>query len=65
VREFLDEAWFLAPNEDLRVARLVERHVRYGKTPEQARNGCGAATNAALVSSTRTRADIVVLGDPT
>jgi hypothetical protein len=46
VREFLDEAWFLAPNEDLRVARLVERHVRYGKTPEQARNGCGAATNA-------------------
>ena len=67
VRELLDEAWFLAPNEDLRVARLVERHIHYGKTPEQARQWVRRSDerNAALVSPTRTRADIVILGDPT
>ena len=67
VRELLDEAWFLAPNEDLRVARLVERHIHYGKTPEQAREWVQRSDerNTALVSPTRTRADIVILGDPT
>jgi len=67
VRDLLDEAWFMAPNEELRVARLVERHVRYGKTPEQAREWVRRSDerNAALVSPTRTRADIVILGDPT
>lgn len=67
VRELLDEAWFLAPNESLRVARLVERHIHYGKTPEQAREWVRRSDehNAALVSPTRVRADIVILGDPT
>jgi pantothenate kinase len=67
VRDLLDEAWFIAPNEELRVARLVERHVRYGKTPEIAREWVRSSDerNAALVSPTRTRADIVILGDPT
>jgi pantothenate kinase len=67
VRDLLDEAWFLAPDEDDRVARLVERHVRYGKTPEEARDWVRRSDkcNAALVSPTRARADIVVAGDPT
>ncbi len=67
VRELLDEAWFLAPNDDLRVARLVERHIRYGKTPQQAREWVGRSDerNAALISPTRARADILVFGDPT
>ena len=67
VRDLLDEAWFVAPYEDQRIARLVERHIRYGKTPEQAREWVRRSDelNAALVSPTRTRADIVILGDPT
>jgi pantothenate kinase len=67
VRELLDEAWFVAPYEDQRIARLVDRHIRYGKTPEQAREWVRRSDelNAALVSPTRTRADIVILGDPT
>ena len=46
---------------------LVERHIHYGKTPEQAREWVQRSDerNAALVSPTRTRADIVILGDPT
>lgn len=67
VRELLDEVWFVAPNENLRVARLVERHVRYGKTPEQAREWVWRSDelNAAIVAPTRVRADIVIVGDPT
>lgn len=67
VRDLLDEVWFMAPNEDLRIARLVERHVHYGKTPEQAREWVRRSdeSNAALVSPTRARADVVILGDPT
>jgi len=67
VRDLLDEAWFLAPDEDERVARLIERHVRYGRTPEQAREWVRRSDerNAALIHPTRARADIVILGDPT
>ena len=37
VREQLDEVWFLeAPDEGLRVERLIERHERFGKAPERA-----------------------------
>jgi pantothenate kinase len=67
VRDLLDEAWFLAPDEDERVARLIERHVRYGRTPEQAREWVRRSDerNTALIHPTRARADIVILGDPT
>ena len=66
VRDLLDEAWFLDPDEDERVARLIERHVRYGRTPEQAREWVRRSDerNAALVFRTRARADIVIPGDP-
>ncbi|GAA4828944.1 nucleoside/nucleotide kinase family protein [Saccharopolyspora rosea] len=66
VRELLDEAWFLAPDDDLRVQRLVDRHVRYGRSPDEAREWVlrSDERNAALVSPTRIRADLVVDGDP-
>lgn len=66
VRDLLDEAWFLAPVEEQRLARLVERHVRHGKTPENAREWvrCVDGRNAALAAPTSTRADLVVVGDP-
>ena len=66
IRGLLDEAWFLAPDEDERIARLVARHVRYGRTLEQAREWVRSSDelNAAMVSPTRSRADIVILGDP-
>lgn len=66
VRALLDEAWFLDPDGDERVARLVERHVRFGRTPDEAREWVRRSDerNAALVAPGRTRADVVVLGDP-
>ncbi|MEV0946481.1 nucleoside/nucleotide kinase family protein [Rhodococcus sp. NPDC049939] len=66
VRDLLDEVWFLAPDEDDRIAGLVERHVRHGKTVEQARAWVSGSDqrNAVLVLSTRERADIVIRGYP-
>ncbi|MFE2170341.1 nucleoside/nucleotide kinase family protein [Streptomyces sp. NPDC059447] len=62
VRPLLDEAWYLAPEEDLRVRRLVDRHVRHGKDPEHARAWVARSDepNARLVARGRHRADLVV-----
>ncbi|MEU5696010.1 nucleoside/nucleotide kinase family protein [Actinosynnema sp. NPDC020468] len=65
VRTVLDEAWFLLLDEDVRVARLVDRHVRYGRSPEEAReralHGSDHA-NAVLVNASYESADLVVEG---
>lgn len=62
VRSLLDEAWYLAPDEALRVRRLIERHVRHGKDPESARAWVARSDdpNARLVARGRHRADLVV-----
>lgn len=62
VADLLDEAWFVAPDDDIRLERLVARHERYGKGPAAARawsTGPDAA-NARLVAPTAARADVVV-----
>ncbi|MGW1774832.1 nucleoside/nucleotide kinase family protein [Streptomyces sp. NPDC002104] len=62
VRTLLDQAWYVAPDESLRVSRLVDRHVRHGKDPESARAWVARsdAPNALLVARGRHRADLVV-----
>ncbi|OEJ34984.1 nucleoside/nucleotide kinase family protein [Streptomyces subrutilus] len=62
VRPLLDEAWYLAPDEDLRVRRLVDRHVRHGKDPAYARGWVARSDepNARLVAAGRHRADLVL-----
>jgi len=62
VRPLLDEAWFVETDEDLRRERLIARHVAFGKDPEYARAWSLGTDerNAALVASTRSRADLIV-----
>lgn len=62
LRGLLDEVWFLAPPEALRLDRLVRRHEAYGKAPDVARDWAHGTDqrNAELVESTRARADLVV-----
>ena len=62
VRELLDEAWFLAPDDGARVQRLIDRHVRHGMPSERARDWVRRSDerNAALVAPTREDADLVV-----
>ncbi|WP_238342972.1 nucleoside/nucleotide kinase family protein [Nocardioides cynanchi] len=59
VRAELDEVWFLDLADDVRRARLVARHVEFGKSPDAAR--CWVSDvddpNAVLVAASRDRAD--------
>ncbi len=61
IRDLLDEAWFLAPDDGVRVQRLIDRHVRYGRSPEQASEWVERSDehNAALIAPTMGRADLV------
>ncbi|MFI6144773.1 nucleoside/nucleotide kinase family protein [Streptomyces sp. NPDC051109] len=62
VRALLDEVWFLAPDDALRVRRLVDRHVRHGKAPARAEEWVARSdeANARLIADGRSRADLVV-----
>jgi pantothenate kinase len=62
VRPELAEVWFCDPDPQLRMDRLIARHEAFGKQPEQARAWVQAVDegNAALVESTRARADLIV-----
>ena len=61
-RALVDETWFLAPPDDVRVRRLVARHEAYGKDPEHARDWALGTDqrNAELIESTADRADLVI-----
>ena len=61
VRALLDEAWFVESGPD-RAEDLLARHVRFGKSPEDALAWVERVDepNAALVEATRDAADVVV-----
>jgi len=62
VRPLLDRVLFLAPDDDVRRARLVARHVAFGKTPAEAEAWVARSDdpNAALIAATAARADEVI-----
>ncbi|NUK32762.1 nucleoside/nucleotide kinase family protein [Streptomyces lunaelactis] len=62
VRPLLDEVWYLEIDDAVRVRRLVDRHVRYGKQRAYAERWVQDSDerNARLVARGRNRADFVV-----
>jgi pantothenate kinase len=61
--DLLTETWYLDVAEDLRLDRLISRHIAFGRTPEAAfiRASTGSdGRNAAYVRATRHRADLLV-----
>jgi pantothenate kinase len=64
LRALFDEVWFLAPDESVRLARLVERHRRYGRSSAEAHDRAHGSdqANAVRVLATADRADLVVRG---
>jgi pantothenate kinase len=62
VRPLLDEVWFVEPDDALRRARLVQRHVQFGRSLQQARAWVASTDepNARRVQATRHRADHVI-----
>lgn len=62
VRGLLDEAWFLAPDERHRRARLIARHEKHGRSHAEAvaRADGSDGDNARVIAATVERADLVL-----
>ncbi|MEU5163285.1 nucleoside/nucleotide kinase family protein [Streptomyces sp. NPDC020875] len=62
VGPLLDEIWYVETAEDVRLSRLVARHVAHGRELDAARRWVRDSDqpNALLVARGRTRADLVV-----
>lgn len=63
VRGLLDAVWFVEAEEQVRVERLIARHVRFGRSVEDATRRATSGSdgaNARLVTATRDRADLFV-----
>jgi pantothenate kinase len=61
-RARMAEVWYVAPPEVLRRERLIARHAKFGKSPEDARAWALGTdqVNAELVAATRDDADLVI-----
>jgi pantothenate kinase len=62
ITSYLNESWFLSVDDDLRLERLIARHIEFGKSPEDAKawsQGTDEA-NARLIQLTQPRADYEV-----
>ena len=62
IAPLLDQSWFLDIDDWMRQARLISRHIRYGKSPEAAREWALGSdeNNALLIERGRSRADYIV-----
>jgi pantothenate kinase len=61
----LDHTWFIEIDDEVRIERLVARHIRYGKTPAEAENWSRGSdeANARFIGLTANRAsNIIKLG---
>ncbi|MEE6282293.1 nucleoside/nucleotide kinase family protein [Georgenia sunbinii] len=61
-RRSLAEVWFLMPADDLRVERLIARHMAHGRSEAEARSWSLGSDqlNAELIAATAAGADLVV-----
>ena len=66
VRELLDACWYVDPGEDVRIERLIARHVGHGRSVDEARERSLGTDqrNAEVIALTRSRADRVVVVPP-
>lgn len=62
VRSYLDEVWFVHVDPETRKHRLIDRHVRFGKSPEAAHEWVDRVdeTNARLIEANREDADLLI-----
>lgn len=62
VRNQCNEIWYCEQDNDLRVQRLIQRHIQFGKSPAEAEDWVHTVDekNALLIQSTRANADLVI-----
>jgi pantothenate kinase len=65
IGNFLDESWYLDVDDELRMQRLIARHIQFGKTPEAADEWSRGTdeVNARLIEQSRSRASFTVTLD--
>jgi pantothenate kinase len=63
LREVLDEVWYVAVPDELRRSRLVARHMRFGRSEQQALDWVATTDepNAVRIAQTRQKADLQVV----
>lgn len=63
IRELLDEIWYIDLDDAVRIRRLVERHIRFGRDRDAAEAWVeeNDERNARLIAQTRDRADVVIV----
>lgn len=62
LRELIDEVWFLQPDEEARLERLVTRHRKYGRSLVEAQQRAHGSDqrNADLIAPSAHLADVIV-----
>jgi pantothenate kinase len=62
VRELLTECWYVDVDPQVRRERLLARHIRHGRTPDEAQQWFDETDepNAVLIDRTSALADVVV-----
>jgi pantothenate kinase len=57
--QMLDHTWFIEIDDEVRIERLIARHIRYGKTPKEAEAWSRGSdeTNARFIGLTANRAE--------
>jgi pantothenate kinase len=64
-RSLLDEVWFVELDEQARLARLIARHMAFGRTRAEAEGRAFGSDqrNAELIAASRDAADLIVWSD--
>lgn len=62
LRPFFDQAWHLTVDPEVRIQRLTERHIEFGRTPAQAADWVRTVDepNAQLIEASSSSADLLV-----
>jgi pantothenate kinase len=62
IRTLVDEIWYIDVDQELRLQRLIARHVAFGRTEPAAREWVARTdeVNAALIASKRSGADLII-----
>jgi pantothenate kinase len=65
VQDLLDEVWMIDIDDDKRIARLISRHIAFGKDPESAKAWAKGSDekNAQLIEENAYRANFIVKSD--
>ena len=58
----LDQSWFIEIDDEIRMQRLIARHIKYGKTPQEAKEWSRGSdeANAEFIAKSANRAERII-----